>query len=398
MKTRTTRLELAPASTAIVSGREVGRRDLIVGLGLAGLAASFGVGVLAACRRTGTDPPDRGRILSDLSSIVFVPAYAAASSDAKAMETGLVGFKDGPTASGLAAAREAWKAARRTWKKTDAFLFGPAADLAIVGGVIDTAADLAKVEALVSATTPLDAAAIAKLGANERGFPAIEALLFDPAKDDAATLALFEQEGGRRAQLVALLAADLVAKIDAVRDAWAPGAGDYGGQLARAGRGSTVFPAERQGIDAVVNGLIAAAEVLIALRLAKPLGIDKTPAVPAPELVESPRSDVSIDDILAVLDGIDEVYFGHSGALTGLPLADAVADRSPSADDRMRLAMEKAKEAVRAIQGPLRTAVVDRRDSVVAAHVAVREVKRTLTTDVAGALGTSVGFGVTDGD
>jgi predicted lipoprotein len=374
----------------------IGRRQFLAG---AALVASVGVGALVACRREGAAVPDRGRILADLSAMVIVPAYAEAVDDAKALETALAGLASGATTDSLAAARAAWKKARASWKVTDAFLFGPADDLQLTAGAIDTApADAAKLEALSSAATPLDAAPVGSLGANMRGFPGIEVLLFDPALDDAAILAKFQAAGGRRGTLAGLLGADLRGKIEAVRDAWAPGPVDFGGQLARAGRGSTVYGAERQGVDAVVNALISAAEILIALRLAKPLGIDKAPAVPAPELIESPRSDASIDDLLSVLQGIEDVYLGHHHATSGQPLADAVADRSPGGDERMRAALQKAGDAVRAIPGPLRTAVVERRDPVIAAYAALRELKRALATDVAGALGTSLGFTVTDGD
>jgi predicted lipoprotein len=307
-------------------------------------------------------------------------------------------LRDAPGSESLAAARAAWKKARGSWKVTDAFLFGPAEDLAVTSGIIDTAADVAKIEELVSGTAPLDAAAVGRLGANQRGFGGVEALLFDPAKDDPTMLAAFQAEGGRRGAFGALLGSDLRSKVDAVRAAWADAPTEYGKQLAQAGRGSSVYTSERQGVDAVVNALIAAAEVLIAVRLAKPLGLDKTPAVAAPELIESPRSDASVDDVLAVLSGIEMIYLGQRGGVKGLPLADAVAERSPRADARMRDDLQNAKTAVRAIPGPLRTAVVERRDPVIAAHAAVREMKRCLTTDVAGALGTSVGFNVTDGD
>jgi predicted lipoprotein len=371
---------------------------MLLGAVLGAGALSIGAGLLVACRREGSEPPDRGKILSDLVEVVIVPSYSEAAADAKKLEDSLAALRDTPTAEALTTARSDWRRARTSWKATDAFLFGPADDLAITSAAIDTPADSAKVEALMTASSPLDSGVVGKLGANQRGFPAIEVLLFDPAKDDGAMLASFQAEGHRRGTLAALLGADLRGKIEAVRDAWSAGSIDYGAQLARAGRGSTVYAAERQGIDAVVNALIAAAEVLVAVRLAKPLGIDKTPAVPAPDLVESPRSNTSVEDILAVLDGIEAVYQGQHGGRSGLPLAAAVADRSPGADERMRLALDKARQTVQAIPRPLRSAVVEHRDPVLAAHAAVRDVKRTLMTDVAGALGTSVGFNVTDGD
>ena len=376
------------------------RRRMLLGLAgaLACALASSSVGVVVtACRRDGADPPDRGKILSDLSAKVMVPAYADAAVDAKALEASLTTLKGAPTADALNGARAAWKKARASWKITDAFLFGPADDLALTGGVIDTAPDVVKLEALAApaTTTALDATAISALGANQRGFGALETMLFDPAKDDAAMLAAFQSADGRRGTLAALLATDLRTKVEAVRDAWSSPPTSYGEQLATAGRGSTVYSSERQGVDAVVNALLSAVEVVISLRLAKPLGLDKTPAVAAPELVESNRSDASIDDMLAVLEGVQRVYLGRSG---GLPLADAVAERSPSADEHMRANVDKAIAAIKQIQGPLREAVALRRDPVIAAHAAVRAIKTSIATEVAGALGTSIGIGVTDGD
>lgn len=378
--------------------RLLGRREALVSLVSALGALGLGAGAVVACRREGIDPPDRGKILADLSAIVIVPAYAEAALRAKALDDALTPLSDAPSAAALSDARAAWREARAAWKVTDAFLFGPADDLALTGGVIDSAADVAKIEAFAASSGALAAADVVKLGANQRGFGGLEVLLFDPSKDDAAMLEAFQANERRRGVFAKLAGSDLRAKIDAVLEAWTNGPNAYGEALARAGRGSAVYTSERQGVDVVVNALIAAAEVLIAVRLAKPLGIDKAPAAPAPELIESPRSDASTDDILAVLDGIERVYFGRRGDVSGVPLADAVAERSPSADARMRSDLANAKDAVRAVPGPLRTAVVERREPVIAAHAAVREVKRCLTSEVAGALGTSIGFNVTDGD
>jgi predicted lipoprotein len=75
-----------------------------------------------------------------------------------------------------------------------------------------------------------------------------------------------------------------------------------------------------------------------------------------------------------------------------------VADRNPSADTDLKTALTKAKAAVKAIPGPLRTAVVNWRDAVQTAYHACRDLKRVLATEVAGELGTSLGFTITDGD
>lgn len=372
---------------------KLARRDMIIGMGL--FAAAGAGGTFLACRREGDDPPDRGQILNDTTNNIIVPAYTDSVADATALEGAVSALRDAPTADSLAAARAAWKKARTTWKFTNAFVLGPSDNLGLTGGAIDTAASAKKLEALVAADTPLDASAVGKLGGDQRGFGAIEVLLFDPARDDAAMLAAFGAAGSRRGVLAALLATDLKGKLTAILDAWNNG---YAKELTTAGRGSTTFTSEHQGVDIIVNALVSAAEIIITLHLAKPLGIDKDAGTPQPDLVESPRADYSIEDILAELAGIEGVYLGTRAGKSGLPLSAAVADRNPTADANMRDVLAKAKVAVEAIPGPLRTAVVERRDPAIAAHVACREVKRALSIQVAAALGTSLGFTVTDGD
>jgi hypothetical protein len=385
----------------------IGRRQLLLGggaLGALGVAASLGVTIgLPACQRSSSDSPDRAQILADVTQIVIVPSYEDAATKAGALATAVEKLAATPDTASLAAAQDAWRTARTAWKRTDAFLFGPADDLAVTGGAIDSGpADVTKIAALIAGTTPIDDATAGSLGGNQRGFVGLEALLFDPARTNDAIAAGFAGAAGsiedRRRALATSVAHDLRARIEAVRDAWLPAKGDYAGALTRAGRGSKVYSAERNGIDELVNGLANASEVLIALRLAKPLGLDQTPQAPHPELVESGISDASLADIAAVLEGIEMTYTATREGRTGVPLAAAVREFRPEADTELRKSLTAARTAVLAVPPPLRTAVTSSRDAAIAAHVAVRDVKRRIVTDVASTLGTTIGFGVTDGD
>ncbi|MBX3193051.1 MAG: hypothetical protein KF819_39065 [Labilithrix sp.] len=369
------------------------RRQWLVGSAIASVAGIGGA--LAACSRATPAGPSREEILRDVVNIVIVPSYVEASVTAAALAGAAERLT--PDVASLTAAREAWRAARGAWKITDAFLLGPADDLAVTGGAIDSGPpDVAKIEALVVGASVIDDAAVGSLGGNQRGFAGLEALLFDPSKTDEAVAVAFA--GDRRRALAAAIARDLRRKIDAVRDAWLPEKGNFAAELAKAGRGSTRYATERQGIDAIVNAIAGAAEVLVALRLAKPLGLDVTPQAPHPELVESPLSDASLADILAVVDGIERIYLGGRGSERGAPLGDAVHELRPDGDDRLRQELTRAKNAVALVPPPLREAVSAHRDAAIAAHAAVREIKRSIVTDVAGALGTTIGFSVTDGD
>lgn len=385
--------------TSTKAGR-IGRRQVLFGAALASVAGASLLGFGLGCERAESNPVDRQKILVDTTTLVIVPLYEDAAAKAGLLTTAMTAVASAPTEASIKAAADAWRAARKAWKRTDAFVFGPSDDLAITGGAIDSGpADVTKIEALLAGTSTLDATAVASVGGNQRGFPGLEALLFDPAAGPATIATKFEGAAGERRRTYAtLVAADLQKKIEAVRDAWLPGKGDYAGALTRAGRGSTVYTAERQGIDALVNCLVNASEVLIALRLAKPLGLDVTPQVPHPDLVESGISDASIDDIGATLEGIEALYLCTWNGAKGLPLSEAVREFRASGDDLLRADFGKAKAALAAVPPPLRTTVVSNPTPAVAAHAAIREIKRRFTADVAGALGTTVGFGVTDGD
>lgn len=379
---------------------KIARRDVLIGLGLvvaggtAGLVACSSDGSKGAAADAGP-PPDRAKILGDLTTNVFVPAYTDSATDVAALEAAVHALRDAPAAAALTNARTAWKKARTTWKFTDAFLIGPANDLGLTSGAIDTAGDRKRVEALVADTSTLDAAAIDKLGANLLGFGGLEVLLFDPTRDDAAMLAAFGAAGSRRGVYAGLVATALKNRVTAVRDAWNNG---FANDLTTAGRGSATYPTEHQGVDAVVNALVSAAEVMITLHLAHPLGIDKDGSPPNPDSVESPFADYSNEDLLAELAGIEATYLGTRNGASGLPLSAAVAASNPTFDTDMKNALTKAKAALQALTMPLRLAVTGQRDVAIAAYTACRDVKRALATQVAGALGTSLGFTVTDGD
>jgi len=384
----------------------VSRRQVLVGLAVA--AGSVGVGLsgvtlLPACEKvTSSEAVDRRQVLTDVTTLVIVPTHEEASTTAAALVVAIEALAGGPSVASLEGAQAAWRRARMVWKQTDAFSFGPSADLALTGGTIDTGpADVKRLEAYLAGTEPVDDQAMKSFPANRRGFAGIEALLFDPAKSKDAIVATFTAAGApadRRRAAVAAMSRDLAAKIDLVRDAWLPGKGDYAGSLTRAGRGSSVYATERQGIDEIVNGIANASEVLIALRLAKPLGLDANPVAPHPELLESGLSDASTDDILAVLDGISNVYLTTRNGARGVPLGDAVHEFRPAGDELLRKQLVEARTALAAIPSPLRVAIVDHRSEALAAHEALREVKRRIVTDVASALGTTIGFSVTDGD
>lgn len=372
------------------------RRRVLALLALAPMALASTPFILSsACDIKPDTGYDRQAVLRDLVTNVMVPTYADLATAAVALESAVAALRARPSADTLATAQKSYREARAQLKASEAFAYGPAEDLAITGGVIDSwPADGAAIEARVSGTQPLGVSDVGTFGANQRGFPALEQLLFDESAPAGTVLARFTEppSGARRAQLAASLATDLASKCRALSDAWSTPNG-YGLQLAEAGVDSDLFRNASEGIDKVVTGLVALTELMVMRKLGGPLGVA---AAPQPE--ESARSDSSRDDLRNDLLGIQAVYLGVRGARAGQGLGTPVKTLAADADTKFQQALRDALAAVDALQPSFRVALAQDRPKVQAAYEAVRVVKQQLTTQITSTLGASLGFGYSDTD
>ncbi len=345
---------------------------------------------------------DERPVLRHQAEAVALPAFRAAATEAAALMVATAELEAAPSASTVAAAQSAWRRARAAWTRTAVFGFGPAKDLTPRIEWFPT--ETTKVEAQVAGEEPIDDAAIARLGANERGLGALEVLLFAAGDgDDVAQVLTAIDTAPRRAALARALAVDVAAAITAIQTAWEQSDGAYAEQLATAGEGSTAFPARKDGTDAIVNESIFVLELVLGDELALPLGL-RDDGTPQPEQVRSQWSDASIDDALGHLDAFGAAYFGAAGE-GGVPidaaggLADLVRARGgDDLDQDVRDAFALSRGAVAFIPGPLRTAITTDPAKVQRAYDEVRELKRLLASDVATAVGTTLSFNDNDGD
>ncbi|MET0339582.1 MAG: imelysin family protein [Polyangiales bacterium] len=349
----------------------------------------------SACKIAPTEGSDRQQVLRDLVSNVIVPTYTDLASSTAALAQAVSALAS-PTAEALASAQAAYRAARVHQKSSEAFLYGPADDLLITGGALDSwPPDGAKLDALLADVTPLDAVLIGRLGANQRGFPGLEWLLFDSATRDAVVLDAFGSSP-RRGALAALLAQDLAATCQRVAAAF-EGPSGFGVQLAEAGLTSTRFATQAEGVDEVVTGLLYVTELMVMKKFAGPLGIDVGGA-PRPALEEGPRSDSSVADLRADVAGIRAIFSGTRGARAGQGLVVPVRARNEGAASRFEALLADADAKLAAIQPSFRVALTQNRAAIEAAYQATRALKTAIQTEIAGALGANIGFGFSDTD
>lgn len=358
------------------------RRFLVFGAAATCTASVVG---LSSCDDESTAAVDEQKVLADIAALLAKPMYAELEAAVVALEEATTALTGAPSASLLETAQDAWRAAQLAWYRARVFGFGPAKAVeANIRWALGCEPD--KVEATIVEGAPFDPP---KLGTSRKGLPALEYLLFDLQGAEPIVEKLTAEEN-RRAFLDAL-AKDLKEEVGKLVVAW----NAHAEELGTAGAGSSVYKAPKDAMDDLFNQVIYAADLAIA-QIGDPMGVNTD--IPSPELEEARLSDNTIDDTLALLDGVDAVYLGDLGDSAGLGIADLVLERSAALDGEVTQAIAAARKAVKDISPPLRTALDGDQAVLLAAVEALRALKRVLTADVSTALGVTVSFSDMDGD
>jgi predicted lipoprotein len=330
----------------------------------------------------------------------MLPIYEDLATHAAALGPAVQALCADPTEETLHAAQDAWRAARDPWKRSEAFLFGPASDLRTASAIDFWPARPDSVEqAITAAPDPIPLEHVASLGAAAKGLPALEYLLFDPIGGDAAILAALgaaDVTATRRCAFAAALGAGIGQDAAALHEAWRPEGGNYVAQVADAGSGTAAFESSQDGINQVVNSLVAILQQLSDMRLGAPLGA-KAGGVPQPDEVESRFSDNSAADLIDAARGIEAVYLGRYEDRQGLGLSSLLAD-DPALDEQIRAQIADVIAKVEALTLPLREAVQEDAAPVQAALDSVKALRRLIAVDLANVLGVSVTINDNDGD
>jgi predicted lipoprotein len=354
-----------------------GRRRLLAALGFLLLVPACGP----------TPIPDKRReLLRSWCDDFLLVRYDRFVSQTEALHEAMTALRDEPTKDTLARARDAWALARRPYKEAEVFAFGPAIEepqrYAPKIDFWPVRAD--DIEELLAGTEPIDAK---RLGVTTKGMPAMEYLLFRDATLEAL------RASPRPTEALLAFREDLITQARGLRDAWAPDGGDFESELVEAGTGSSTFDTLPMALSEVVNHMAFTIEAIRGGKLAAGITSDGRPA---PERLESPYSDRSVDDILDNLRGIELLFFGDPqaglGGLEGLLRARGRSFSAPMSEH-----LRTSRAALAALR-PLTRAVADDPEGVDAAGERLAELQRVIQVDVLGALSLSVRFSDNDGD
>jgi predicted lipoprotein len=189
----------------------------------------------------------------------------------------------------------------------------------------------------------------------------------------------------RRCQYHTAVAQVVRDEADALQRAWSQGidgAQSYRDQMAD--------PGNTTDLDAIVNVDVFLLQEIANLELGAALGVTGAPDLEA--IIEGSQ-ELGVSDLQGRLRGIRLVLVGDGNKAKGLgPLL------GNDITTRLRTQLDAADQAVGAINGSLRNAVVVHREQVEAARDAIQSVQVIVSTEVISTLGVKIGFAGADGD
>jgi predicted lipoprotein len=338
---------------------------IVVG-GSVGCSGNSGDSVVTVVTTTVTPvatDESRAAVVNALTTQVIAPAYAGIVGSIDSLSTSIEVACSQPSEATRQTTRDAWRATSASWASTRAVRFGPAMALRAMSKIAFPV-DPDKIQALVAGDLAIDQAAVAGLGADQRGLGGLEIVLFGDG-------ALDERRCAYAMSVVALM-------------------GDAAKQVANTWQADPPTDT-KQFVDDAVNNMIFALSDVADTKLGKASGdISGTPEFA--EIDAGPARN-ALNDMVSILESVDTSL---SGGPSAMGLAALLDGQSAGVAERLHDELVAARDAVTAVPAPLATTTDTA--PVSAAYQAVLIPLRTLRTEVASLLGVTLTLGDADGD
>ena len=309
-------------------------------------------------------------IINQYVDNVVLPTYSDLKAKNSALYQAVVDFGDAPSNANFQAICDAWLVAREPWESSEAFLFGPVADLGLDPNMDSWPLDQEAIVKMLESQQwnemewtgdyDEDDEAIAA-AQNVRGFHTLEFLAFrdgkartltDQATDGEAANAVYNSGNANAwAQYMRNIAQLLVDDVTTLCDAWNNG---YADKFKSHNGGD--FTSGLSCIEQLIDGCIDIAGEVGQAKIGDPYDLyvsgKTTEALYA---VESWYSWHSRDDYTNNIYSIRNAYYGsRDGSVNKNSLSKLVAKYNPELDADVKAAIEDAADAIQAIPQPFR--------------------------------------------
>ena len=246
---------------------------------------------------------DATTTLSDFANKVVLATYTDLDNKAGELLTAVKALEGDATQANLKQAQAAWKAARKPWEQSEAFLFGPVDTQGLDPALDSWPVNKVDLDAVLASEQVLTSASIDALEDTLKGFHTIEYLLFREGDQRKAA-----DITPRELEYLTATTENLNAKTGQLRNAWEASGENYASEVANAGTSSTIYKSQKDAMQEMVNGMIVIADEVANGKISDPFNERDT------TLVESQFSFNSITDFQDNIRGIQNVYMGKFAA------------------------------------------------------------------------------------
>ncbi|MDX2022649.1 MAG: imelysin family protein [Deltaproteobacteria bacterium] len=324
--------------------------------------------------------------------------YKQFALDAGRLQAAVAAYAATLSPEDLAAAQTAWRLAMATWQQAEAFLFGPAAGSAELGGQglrdqIYAFPSVSRCQVDIQLVNQLYAKPeFGNSFINARGLGALEYLLFYAGTTNACAVSSEINVKGtwaavpaaelprRRADYAAAVAAALVPRSQALVNAWE--GGGFKNQLEAAGKSSQLFTTDQAALNAIFAGVLPVDHAIRHEKTLDPLGgTENCAQTPCPGALESPYARESTANIVNNLVGLKRVLLGCDANGEGIGFDDwLISVGQADLAQQLRGLFGNAVGAATTLAPPLEDAITTAPGNVVAVRTAVGALTTFLKT------------------
>jgi len=316
------------------------------------IAASILVLTLVSCNKDDNNDDHVAavtdqQVMNEFANTVAYGAYKELSTATQNMHQDIIAFQTNPTAAGLTTCQADWKAVRKTWEQTEAFLFGPAATENIDPRIDTWPVNFVDLETIISSTDVLDETYINALDDALKGFHPAEYLLF--GLNGTKT---YQDFTPRELEFLTALTLNLKNLTGQLSQGWNPAVSNsFYHDFTTAGNGSTVFPSKQSAFEEMVNAMSGICDEVANGKMGEPF------VAQDPSLEESPYSKNSITDFTNNIKGVQNVYLGKFNA-DGYGLEDMVRTHHLALDTEIKQKIANAISSLNAVTDPFGEAII----------------------------------------
>jgi predicted lipoprotein len=329
---------------------------------------------------------DQKAMFVNVADNLILPTYAELQEKVNDMSAKTNAFVSNPTVETLDSLRSSFLGAYFVWQQAAQYEFGPAEEVFLRSSVNNFPADTAAISANIeTGSYDFDIP-----DAYDKGFPALDFLLFGIAPDASVIVAKFSGgQGEKFRQYLSAVVADIKERVDQTLSGWTSGYKETFINNTGTAAGTS--------LSLIINNLDHNYEMIKREKLGIPSGV-LTLGFPNPDKVEAYFSGISLELAIAALEASEQLFLGKSNTGTDGPglddyLVEVKAMKSGQLlSDIIKSQFTSAINAVKGLAAPLSGTVQNDKDSVLQAYNEVSKQLVNIKTDMPSVLCVSITY------